>query len=71
MITRRQFLDFTKFIYRSGEESYRCKKSIELDSDIESYILETFNNFKMKKSLENKFLKDNAPNFKLKLEKLN
>ena len=47
------------------------KKSIELDSDIESYVLETFNYFKMKKSLENKFLKDNAPNFKLKLEKLN
>lgn len=71
MITRRQFLDFSKFIFRSGEESYKFKKMVESNSNIEAYILETFNNFKIKKKLENKFLRENAPKFKLRLEKLN
>lgn len=44
-ITKKTLLNFGKFLFRSGEESFRYKKDISLDSDISAYIQETFKNF--------------------------
>ncbi len=44
-ITKEILLNFAKFVFRSGEESFRYKKDISLDSDISAYIQETFKNF--------------------------
>ena len=44
-ITKDILLSFAKFIFRSGEESYRCKGNISLDSEISAYVKETFKNF--------------------------
>lgn len=44
-ITKDVLLNFAKFIFRSGEEAYRCKGNISLNQEIEDYIKETFKNF--------------------------
>lgn len=44
-ITKDVLLNFAKFIFRSGEEAFRCKGDISLDSEISAYVKETFKNF--------------------------
>jgi len=44
-INRAILLNFAKFIFRSGEEAFRCKGDISLDKEITAYIQETFKNF--------------------------
>ena len=44
-ITKDILLSFAKFIFRSGEEAFRCKGDISLDSEISAYVKETFKNF--------------------------
>ena len=44
-ITKDILLSFAKFIFRSGEEAFRCKGDISLDSEISAYVKETFQNF--------------------------
>lgn len=47
-MTNKELLDFGAFLFRSGEESFRAKKDVELDKNIREYIIETFNNYKNK-----------------------
>ena len=44
-ITKEILLSFGKFLFRSGEEAYRCKGNISLDAEITAYVKETFKNF--------------------------
>lgn len=44
-INKKILLSFAKFIFRSGEEAFRCKGDISLDKEISEYIKETFKNF--------------------------
>lgn len=44
-ITKDILLSFAKFLFRSGEEAFRCKGDISLDSEISAYVKETFKNF--------------------------
>lgn len=44
-ITKEILLSFGKFLFRSGEEAFRCKGNISLDSEITAYVKETFKNF--------------------------
>ena len=44
-ITKDILLNFAKFLFRSGEEAFRCKGDISLDSEISAYVKETFKNF--------------------------
>lgn len=44
-ITKEILLSFGKFLFRSGEEAFRCKGDISLDSEISAYVKETFKNF--------------------------
>lgn len=44
-ITKEILLSFGKFLFRSGEEAYRCKGNISLDAEISAYVKETFKNF--------------------------
>ena len=44
-ITKEILLSFGKFLFRSGEEAYRCKGNIALDAEITAYVKETFKNF--------------------------
>lgn len=38
-------MNFAAFIFRSGEENYKRKNNIELDSNIREYIETTFKDF--------------------------
>lgn len=38
-------MDFARFIFRSGEVSYRDKKSWEFSKNIDEYILDTWSKF--------------------------
>ena len=44
-ITKDILLSFAKFIFRSGEEAFRYKGDISLDSEISTYVKETFKDF--------------------------
>lgn len=44
-ITKDILLSFAKFLFRSGEEAFRCKGDISLDAEISAYVKETFKNF--------------------------
>lgn len=44
-ITKDILLSFAKFLFRSGEEAFRCKGDVSLDSEISAYVKETFKNF--------------------------
>ena len=41
-------MNFAAFIFRRGEESYKKKNKIELDSNIREYIETTFKDFARK-----------------------
>lgn len=51
-MTKTELLNFAKFIFRSGEESYKHYKNILLDSEIQNYILDAFKDYQ--NSLKNK-----------------
>ena len=44
-ITKDILFNYGKFLFRSGEETFRCKGDISLDSEISAYVKETFKNF--------------------------
>ena len=44
-ITKDTLFNYGKFLFRSGEEAFRCKGDISLDSEISAYVKETFKNF--------------------------
>ena len=44
-ITKEILFNYGKFLFRSGEEAFRCKGDISLNKEIEEYITETFKNF--------------------------
>lgn len=50
-------MNFAKFIFRSGEESFKQNKNILLDSEIQKYILDAFKDYQ--DSLKNKTKKYN------------
>lgn len=50
-ITKEILLSFGKFLFRSGEEAFRCKGNISLDSEITAYVKETFKNFLAKEKM--------------------
>lgn len=44
-ITKEMLLNYGKFLFRSGEEAFKCKGDISLDVEISAYVTETFKNF--------------------------
>lgn len=51
-MTKTELLNFAKFIFRSGEESFKQNKNITLDAEIQKYILDAFKDYR--DSLKNK-----------------